>query len=186
MNTDTATSVPIVVDYDPTWPDEAAALIAVLQPALGDLTTAIHHVGSTSIPGMMAKPVLDIDVELVPGAAVEAASAALVTLGYTFRGDLGIPERYAYGRPSPDVPYSAARSVWPTHHLYVCPHGSAELARHLRFRDRLRASAALRAEYVALKLEALRRAEGVREVYVDEKARLGAEFFAKVIALPPE
>jgi GrpB-like predicted nucleotidyltransferase (UPF0157 family) len=173
---------PIVVSFDPAWPDEAAALVAVLLPALGRLVAAIHHVGSTAIPGMIAKPVLDIDIELSPGATVEAATTALAALGYVFGGDQGIADRYVYKRPSPNVPFSAARAMWPAHHLYVCPHGSAELARHLRFRDRLRESAALREEYTVLKREAQSRAQGVRQVYVDEKARLGAEFFARVLA----
>jgi GrpB-like predicted nucleotidyltransferase (UPF0157 family) len=173
---------PIVVPYNSTWPAEAAALMAVLSPVLGVLAVAIHHVGSTAIPGMIAKPVLDIDIELAPDATVEAATAALAALGYAFAGDQGIPERYAYKRPTPSVPFSTVRAVWPAHHLYVCPHGSAELARHLRFRDRLRESAELREEYIALKREALRRAQGVRKVYVDEKERLGASFFARVVA----
>ncbi|MCU0522735.1 MAG: GrpB family protein, partial [Anaerolineae bacterium] len=176
-----STFEPIVVDYDPAWPTEAAALIAVLAPAVGTLAIAIHHVGSTAIPGMIAKPVLDIDIELAPGATVEAASAALATLGYAFEGDKGIPDRYAYGRPSPGVPFSAEQTAWPAHHLYVCPHGSAELARHLVFRDRLRASVALREEYTAIKREALRRAQGVRQAYVDEKERLTDGFIWKVL-----
>ena len=172
----------IVVDYDPAWPVEAEALMAVLAPAVGTLAIAIHHVGSTAIPGMIAKPVLDIDIELAPEATVAAATVALATLGYTFEGDKGIPDRYAYGRPSSDVPSSATRTAWPAHHLYVCTHNSAELARHLRFRDRLRESAALRDAYTAIKQEALQRAQGVRQVYVDEKARLGAAFYARVTA----
>lgn len=172
----------IVVPYDSAWPAEAEALVAVIGPALGPLAAGIHHVGSTAIPGMIAKPVLDLDIELSPGATVEAATVALATLGYTFAGDQGIPERYAYKRPTPNVPFSTARYVWPAHHLYVCPQGSAELARHLRFRDRLRESAELREEYAALKYEALRRAQGIRQVYVDEKERLGAGFFARTLA----
>jgi GrpB-like predicted nucleotidyltransferase (UPF0157 family) len=176
------TSTAILSDYDPVWPAEAEALIAVLRPALGSLAVAIHHVGSTAIPGMIAKPVLDIDIELAPEATVEAATVALAALGYTFAGDQGIVDRYVYKRPSVSVPFSPARVTWPAHHLYVCPHGAAELARHLRFRDRLRASAELREEYTALKHEALRRAQGVRQVYVDEKERLGAGFFARTLA----
>ncbi len=172
----------IVSDYDPTWRTAAADLIAVLAPALGSLASTIHHVGSTAIPGMMAKPVLDIDIELAPRSTVAAATAVLTALGYTFEGDKGIPDRYAYRRSDPHVPCAGARAVWPAHHLYVCPHGSAELARHLRFRDRLRESAALRDEYIVIKRAALRRAQGVRQVYVDEKAQLGAEFFARVVA----
>ena len=79
------------------------------------------------------------------------------------------------------MPFSQHRAVWPHHHLYVCPHGSRELARHLLFRARLRGSAALRQEYLELKQEALRSAAGVRQVYVDEKARLGEAFFHKVL-----
>ncbi len=171
----------IVVEYDPAWPREFEALAAVLAPALGPLARAIHHVGSTAIPGMPAKPVLDIDVELVPGATIPAASQALVPLGYECQGDRGVKDRYAYRGISLAVPFSAARTAWGTHFLYVCPHGSAELARHLLFRDRLRACPALLKEYAELKREALRRADGVRQVYVDEKARLGEPFFRKVL-----
>jgi GrpB-like predicted nucleotidyltransferase (UPF0157 family) len=173
---------PIVVPHDPAWSTEFAALAAVLQHTLGKLAVAIHHVGSTSIPGIAAKPILDVDVELAPGATVDAASAALAPLGYVSEGDLGIPERYSYRRSSASVPCSKTRSAWQHHHLYVCTHGSAELARHLRFRDRLRQNDTLRREYLDLKAEALRRAVGVRQVYVDEKARLGADFFARVLA----
>jgi GrpB-like predicted nucleotidyltransferase (UPF0157 family) len=65
-------------------------------------------------------------------------------------------------------------------HLYACPNGSLELARHLRLRDRLRASALLRQEYRELKQQALSIAAGVRQIYVDEKERLGHEFFEQV------
>lgn len=172
---------PIVVAHDPAWAQEFEALATVLAAALGPLARAIHHVGSTAIPGLPAKPILDIDIELAPGVPVEAATAALAPLGYQYRGDQGIPERYAYLNTTPAVPFCGHRAVWPPHHLYVCPHGSRELARHLLFRDKLRARAELRQEYWELKQEALRRAEGVRQVYVDEKARLGAAFFQRVL-----
>ena len=57
-------SDPIVVEYDPVWPRKFADLADVLAPVLGDLARGIHHVGSTAIPGMSAKPILDIDIEL--------------------------------------------------------------------------------------------------------------------------
>lgn len=171
----------IVVDYDPVWPESFDRLAAVLAPALGGLAAAIHHVGSTAIPGMAAKPVIDIDIELVPGVCLEAATAVLQLLGYVYQGDQGIPDRYAYSRRSPDVPFTEARPIWPAHHLYVCPSGSAELARHLVFRDKLRASPELRQAYLELKQAALARAQGVRQIYVDEKARLGETFFREVL-----
>jgi GrpB-like predicted nucleotidyltransferase (UPF0157 family) len=173
----------IVVEYDPAWPEAFDALAAVLAPVLGPLAKAIHHVGSTAIPGMAAKPVLDIDIELAPGATVAAASEALARLGYEYQGDKGIKDRYAYRQTSASVPFAEGCQAWPSHHLYVCPHGSAELARHLLFRDRLRADPALLREYLELKHEALQRANGVRQVYVDEKARLGDAFFRKVLGV---
>jgi len=172
---------PIVVAYDPQWPQEFEALAAVLAAALGDLARRVHHVGSTSIPDMAAKPILDIDIKLAPGIPVEAATAALSPLGYVYAGDQGIPERYAYRNQTPAAPLCEQRAAWPSHHLYVCPHGSRELARHLLFRDRLRRDPALRQEYLEIKQEALRRAEGVRQVYVDEKAMLGDAFFRRVM-----
>lgn len=171
----------IVVAYDPAWPREFDALAAVLAPALGALARSIHHVGSTAIPGMAAKPVLDIDIELAPDVSVQAASEALAPLGYECQGDLGVKDRYAYRGVSPAAPFSKEGKVWPSHHLYVCPHGSAELARHLLFRDRLRACPVLLREYLELKHEALRLANGVRRIYVDEKARLGEPFLRKVL-----
>ena len=172
-----------MVEYDPAWPREFDALAAVLTPALGPLARSIHHVGSTAIPGMAAKPLLDIDIELAPGVSILAASEALAPLGYQYEGDLGVKDRYAYRRLSPAVPFSQGRAAWPSHHLYVCPHGSAELARHLLFRDRLRTCSSLLRQYLDLKHEALRRAKGVRQVYVDEKARLGEPFFRKVLGV---
>jgi GrpB-like predicted nucleotidyltransferase (UPF0157 family) len=171
----------IVVEHDPAWAQEFTALAAVLAEALGPLAAAIHHVGSTAVPGLPAKPILDVDVELAPGVPASAASEVLAALGYRYEGDLDIPDRYAYRNPTPAVPFSPQRAEWPHHHLYVCPHGSKELARQLLFRDRLRESPALRQEYLELKQEALRRAGGVREVYVEEKALLGAAFFGKVL-----
>lgn len=129
---------------------------------------------------MPAKPILDIDVELVPAVPVEAASAVLASLGYEYEGELGVVGRHAYRHVSPAVPFSRRRTVWPHHHLCVCPHGSIELARHLLFRDKLRSSEALRQEYMELKQEALRRAGSVRQVYVDEKARLGEALLVSI------
>lgn len=171
----------IAVDYDPAWQEEFEALAAVLRPTLAGLARQIHHVGSTSIPGMPAKPVIDIDVELLPGVLIDAATVALESLGYQFEGDLGIRDRYAYKSVSAAAPFSEHRQEWPHHHLYVCPHNSLELARHLLFRDRLRESVELREAYVAIKREALRRARGVRQVYVDEKQRLAGAFIRQVV-----
>jgi GrpB-like predicted nucleotidyltransferase (UPF0157 family) len=172
---------PIVVEYDPAWACEFEALSIVLKDALGPLALAIHHVGSTSISGMCAKPILDIDIVIASGSDLTAVSQVLATLGYRYEGELGITDRHAYKRVSSSVPYSASHAQWMEQHVYVCPAHSMELARHLKFRDKLRANAALRNEYRALKERALAIASGERQIYVDEKEKLGHEFFERVI-----
>jgi len=185
MNEESRAAARIVVEYDAQWASEFQEIATLLRGALGTLMKEIHHVGSTSIPGMIAKPTLDIDVELTPQTDVNQATAVLVTLGYEYEGERGIADRHAYGAISSAVPLSKHRASWMSHHLYVCPHDSAELFRHLRFRDELRRDIRLRDEYISLKQEALKRATGVRQIYVDEKARLGKDFFLKVLSRSP-
>jgi GrpB-like predicted nucleotidyltransferase (UPF0157 family) len=172
---------PLVVAYDPGWVNEFRELSAELSTVLGKLANGIHHVGSTAIPGMMAKPVLDIDVELAPGIDIREATKVLEKVGYEYEGELGIPERFSYKHGSAEVPFSAERKVWMHHHLYVLTYQSKELHRMLLFRDKLRNSEALRKEYTEIKRKALRSAEGVRQIYVDEKARIGDAFFKRVL-----
>jgi GrpB-like predicted nucleotidyltransferase (UPF0157 family) len=177
----TRNTQPLVVAYDPGWVKEFQELSMALSAVLGKLAVGIHHVGSTSIPGMMAKPVLDIDVELAPRIDVGDATKALEKAGYEYEGELGIPERFSYKHGSAEAPFSAKRRVWMHHHLYVLPYQSKELQRMILFRDKLRKSGALRKEYAEIKRKALRSAEGVRQIYVDEKARIGDAFFKRVL-----
>jgi GrpB-like predicted nucleotidyltransferase (UPF0157 family) len=181
MNKPNSSENSLVVEYDPKWAEEFDAIAARIAEAFGTFASNVYHVGSTAIPGMSAKPVLDIDVELAPGIEIAVATKILTSLGYEYEGDLGIPDRYAYRNTSPAVPFSKYRSAWMHHHLYVCPHHSVELARMLLFRDKLRNSAELRKEYMEIKHEALRLAKGVRQVYVNEKARIGDGFFKRVL-----
>ena len=92
---------------------------------------AIEHVGSTSVRGLAAKPIIDIDVVIGDASCLDAAIAALARIGYRHEGDLGIPGREAFKY--------AGKDHLQRHHLYVCPQDSAELKRHLAFRDYLRA-----------------------------------------------
>ena len=130
-----------VVPYDPAWPERFEQTRRDLAAALvGVQVRAIEHVGSTSVPGLDAKPVLDIDV-VVARNDLHPAIGALVLAGYQHRGDLGIPDRHSMRAPRDGL----ARRV------YVVVDGSLALRDHLAVRDSLRASAALRAEYAALK-----------------------------------
>ena len=130
----------VVLDYDPEWPRVFETLRSFVWNAVADIAISIEHVGSTSVPGLAAKPVIDIDV-VVPDGRVSDGIARLSALGYEHRGDLGVPDREAFFRP----PQS------PPHHLYLCPSTSSALANHLAIRDHLRANQAVANAYGNLK-----------------------------------
>lgn len=132
-----------VVDYDPSWPDRFQALRSEYAAALAEAgvpVVAIEHVGSTSVPGLAAKPVIDCDI-VVAAEDVEAASAVLVGLGFEPLGELGIPQRWAFGEPER---LSGTNT-------YVIVAGSLSLRNHLAVRDVLRADRRLRDEYGRIK-----------------------------------
>ncbi|MBV9420348.1 MAG: GrpB family protein [Alphaproteobacteria bacterium] len=145
----------VIIDYDPRWPEVFEQLRAPLAAALGDVAQTIQHVGSTSVPGLAAKPIIDIDVLLMSADKLPLAIERLVPLGYRHEGDLGVPDREAFDRP-PHLPY---------HHLYMCPPHSAEYRRHVAFRDFLRAHPEEANAYGALKRELAVQYRNDREGY---------------------
>lgn len=131
-----------VVPYSPGWPAQFALVASELRQALAGLATAeIEHVGSTSVPGLAAKPILDIDV-IVDGVEMTAAVAAVGSAGYLHRGDLGVADREAFHAPDQS----------PRRHVYVCRAGTLNVRNHLAVRDVLREREDLRDEYGAVKL----------------------------------
>jgi GrpB-like predicted nucleotidyltransferase (UPF0157 family) len=145
----------VIVDYDPRWPDIFEDLRAPVAAALGDLVVTVEHIGSTAVPGLAAKPVIDMDVVVPSAADVPEAIGRLATLGYVHRGDLGIPGREAFSSPAGS----------PRHHLYVCALGSEELRRHRCFRDYLLAHPDDARAYGALKKAAAQRFAEDRAAY---------------------
>jgi GrpB-like predicted nucleotidyltransferase (UPF0157 family) len=145
----------VIVDYDPRWPDAFNALRAILWPAVSDVAVSIEHVGSTAVPGLAAKPVIDIDV-IVPDACVPAGIARLTSIGYAHRGDQGIPQREAFREPAGPA----------KHHLYLCPESSTALANHLAVRDVLRANAVAAKAYGDLKRRLAISSAGNVDAYV--------------------
>lgn len=140
----------IVVEHDPRWAPQFVELRSVLASALGDVALAIEHVGSTSVPSLAAKPILDIDVVIGTRNDLPEAIRRLATIGYTHRGDLGVGGREAFAS-NHGGPSTAWSRPWPRHNLYVCARDSDELARHLAFRDWLRAQPEDRDNYADLK-----------------------------------
>jgi GrpB-like predicted nucleotidyltransferase (UPF0157 family)/SAM-dependent methyltransferase len=158
-----------VEPYNPEWPRSFERLERYFLDQLGDCVLKIEHVGSTSIPGMTAKPIIDIDIVIEPG-SFEEVRRRLEVAGYEHQGDLGVPTRDAFNPVDPRT-----IKALPKHHPYVCPVDSPELARHIGFRDFMRRSP----EYVERLSEVKRllceRQENDRQAYVDGKAPLYEE-----------
>jgi GrpB-like predicted nucleotidyltransferase (UPF0157 family) len=132
----------VVSPYDPAWPTAFETVRTGLERALqGVAVRSVEHVGSTSVPGLAAKPIVDVDV-VVPRGEVERAIDALVGAGYSYAGDLGIPDRHAFRAPDDGI----------RRNVYVCVEGCLALRNHLAVRDLLREDAELREEYGATKL----------------------------------
>jgi GrpB-like predicted nucleotidyltransferase (UPF0157 family) len=134
--------VVVVVPWDPAWSEAFERVASELRGALADVPGAeVEHVGSTSVPGLAAKPVLDVDV-IVPVSEVPAAIAALERVGYRHRGDLGVPRREAFHSPDDGVP----------RHVYVCVAGTLHVRNHLAVREVLRRRPDLGEAYADVKL----------------------------------
>ena len=138
----------VVMPHDATWKNEFEKIKTEIEDALGDLAMGIEHVGSTAVEGLAAKPCIDIDVVIRDASELGAAVAALSRIGYVHEGDLGIKGREAFDYA--DKPHLMK------HHLYVCAQDSAELLRHIAFRDFLRGHPEAAAEYGRIKQEAAR------------------------------
>ena len=141
----------LVVPYDPAWPMRFADIRDAIAPALAGVASVIEHVGSTAVPGLAAKPIVDVDVIVEDAAAVGAAIARLEDLGYRHLGDLGIAGREAFAAPARDPAVVADGVLGGDHNLYVCLRGVPAVENHLRLRDRLRADPALARAYADLK-----------------------------------
>jgi len=133
----------VVADYDERWPAYFEELARPVHEALADLGAEVEHVGSTSVPGLAAKPIVDIDVVVGASEDVPRAIERLRSLGYVYQGDKGIEGREAF--------------MWPPgarrHHLYVVVRGSPPHVAHVEFRDYLRGHPDRAREYGALKKE---------------------------------
>lgn len=112
--------------HSPGWAAEFRAEAQRLRAALGDEVVAVHHVGSTAIPGISAKPIIDILLAVRQVEGLDDLGPEMLGLGYEARGEFGIPGRRFF------VKHAGPRR---THHIHAFAAGSPELERHLAFRD---------------------------------------------------
>lgn len=137
---------PIQIEaYNPDWPDKFAAICHRLRQHLGEMIGDIHHVGSTAVPGLRAKPIIDIDIILTDLSQLEQAIAILDQAGYRYQGEMGITGRHAFSYQFQEEHAS--------HNLYICDPESEAFKNHICLRDFLRNNEAEKLEYGALKVQ---------------------------------
>ncbi len=152
----------VIAEYDPQWPEQYAKEAERIGLALGETLVTIEHVGSTAIPGLAAKPVLDILVGVTTLAAGLEAVPALEALGYDCRGENGIPGRLYFRKGA--VQYRR------THHLHMFEVGHEQWAPMLAFRDYLRSHPEAARQYEDLKRQLAAQFYDNRKAYTDGKA----------------
>lgn len=150
-----------VVPHDPRWRDAFKSEAMHVEAALGSNVVAIHHIGSTAIPGIHAKPVIDLLVEVDDIEAIDARRSAMETIGYQVMGEFGIPGRRYFRK---DDRHGAR-----THQVHAFQAGWAEVERHLAFRDYMIAHPADAQRYSELKRKLAEDYPWDMDGYVDGK-----------------
>jgi GrpB-like predicted nucleotidyltransferase (UPF0157 family) len=162
----------VIVDHDPRWAERYEHERAQIVAALGGRVLALEHIGSTSVPGLAAKPIIDIDLSVADVEDEDAYVSALVAAGYVLR--VREPGHRMLRTPERDV------------HLHVCGHGSEWERRHLVFRDWLRTHPDDRRRYEAVKRELATREWDDTNDYADAKSDVVADIMARAAAPPRE
>jgi GrpB-like predicted nucleotidyltransferase (UPF0157 family) len=174
------TKVIIVIPYDEEWPNSFNRLSEYLWQHVGDVALRIDHVGSSAVPGLAGKPIIDIDIVASQLSDVDSLVQRLEAAGYRWRGNLGVEGREAFS-PAND-------SDFPEHHLYVVVENNRAHLDHLLLRDLLREDHQAREEYADLKTSNAVAADGNMDIYVAAKATFVANMLARARrerGLPP-
>ena len=168
-------NVTLVEKYNPEWPWWFEEIKTFLGSEVTKACLRIEHVGSTSIPGMIAKPIIDLNLVIEPE-RFEEVKALLEERGYYDRGDLGIKDREAF-----DLSDENVKKSLPAHHLYVTPKHSEELKRHIAFRDYLKTHKADMERLGALKWALAEKYDNDKYPYMDGKDALVKEITQKAL-----
>ncbi|MCR4586549.1 MAG: GNAT family N-acetyltransferase [Lachnospiraceae bacterium] len=162
----------VVMPYDEAWADDFIKIRDEIKEVLGTLAMRIEHVGSTSVRGLSAKPIIDIDVVIRDRQVLEEVISALAEIGYRHEGDLGIAGREAFK-------YDGKEHLR-KHHLYVCTQDCAELKRHIAFRDYLRSHPEAIREYGRIKEEGARLYPDDMDKYIEHKSPVIQEIYERM------
>lgn len=149
----------IVVEYNPEWIKKFEIESELIQNQIGSVVNQIHHIGSTSVPGLMAKPVIDILLDVKSLDGLDKQASKLEQLGYEAMGEYGIPGRRYFRKGGYDR----------THHIHAFKSGDANLVRHIAFRDYLRDNKEVATEYGKLKFSIVANCQDNIEHYSVQK-----------------
>jgi GrpB-like predicted nucleotidyltransferase (UPF0157 family) len=163
-----------VVPHDVDWKQQYAGEVVLIAGALTGLSARLHHIGSTAIPNISAKPIIDILIEVDDLSEFDARSSALAGLGYEVMGEFGIPGRRYFRKND------AAGSR--THQIHAFAASSPGAVRHLAFRDYMIAHPAAAQAYGALKERLVRQHPDDFEAYMDGKDAFIKEHEALAVA----
>lgn len=145
--------------YCDEWPQLFEEEAARIRAAVGCNVIDVQHVGSTSIPGMLAKPIIDIGIAVESFEDARICIESLQQIGYTYRGENGISRRHYFVKGNPR-----------THHIHMLEIASDDWKHLIRFRDQLRQGPELTEEYISLKRRLFSQFENNREAYQEGKA----------------
>jgi len=160
----------IVAPYNPNWKNEFERIKSELVPVLADIIPSIEHVGSTSVPGLYAKPIIDIDI-VIEKENFSQVVTQLAKIGYHHIGDLGITGREVFKYEN--------KPHLMEHHLYVCDKNADELKRHISLRDFLRGSEAYRSKYSDIKIAMAKKFPHDIDSYITGKEQVVMEIYEK-------
>jgi GrpB-like predicted nucleotidyltransferase (UPF0157 family)/ubiquinone/menaquinone biosynthesis C-methylase UbiE len=151
----------VILPYDPNWKTEFERIRDFLMDHIGDLIIKIEHIGSTSVPGLCAKPIIDLVAVIESYDVFPQIVSRLEKIGFQHEGDKGIKEREAFRRIIPDD--------FMDYHFYVCPKNSKEYLKQTRFRNALIKNPQIAEEYGKLKTRLVGEVNGDRVLYTNSK-----------------
>jgi GrpB-like predicted nucleotidyltransferase (UPF0157 family) len=169
----------LIQAYNEDWERDFKRIKAILETQLPLNQIEIEHIGSTSVPGLAAKAIIDIDIVYHRPQTFQEIKAGLERLDYIHHGDQGIPCREVFKRNKQKKHHPILDSI--THHLYVCPVDSLELQRHLAFRDFLRKDEKARIAYEKLKLQIAALTHQDKKAYAKLKESMAKDFIESII-----
>jgi GrpB-like predicted nucleotidyltransferase (UPF0157 family) len=169
----------LIQEYSENWIINFKAISKTLLDTLPIGNIIVEHVGSTAVPGLAAKPIIDIDLVYKHPVQFEEIKNRLDSIGYFHNGNQGIADREVFKRKDIIPPHPVLDHV--DHHLYVCEEGSAELQNHILFRDFLKRDDAARKQYQELKFKIAEEAKQNRKQYAALKEDSARHFIYSIL-----